>query len=127
MAPSAAITMSTLSVCRNGMRLAAIVGTSSSWTPMSLARSLATSMSNPSGSRLAFKNPQGARSWTTAILTFPFRRISSSVAALAVANPEMNDAMIASTNDSLVSMDYLLPSRIYGFDSARRATDQWRI
>src|SRR6218665_514358 len=70
-APMAAMTISSLSVARNGTRLAPVICCSSSSTPSAAAMFLAISTSRPTGWLLASLEPNGATSTGTPILTLP--------------------------------------------------------
>ncbi len=70
-APITAITTSTLSVSRNGMRLMPVICCSSSSTPSSLATMPARSTSRPTGCWFWSVKPNGGTSIGTPIRTTP--------------------------------------------------------
>src|SRR5215510_6608471 len=83
--PITEMTMSTLSVSKKGIRLAAVTCCSSTFTPRALATISARSMSKPSGLRSWFTDPNGGTSSGAAMRTTPFLRISANASARASA------------------------------------------
>ena len=80
--------MSALPVCRLGMRVAPMVGTTSSSTPRSLASSSATSSSEPVGFMVASIMPDGGIARSVEMRIFLASRMSSSRSACAPAKAD---------------------------------------